>query len=65
MALDVGERRVGVALSDAAGRIAAPHATLANRGLRRLVCRIAALCRAQRVARNAAAAPLKAARHAG
>ena len=42
MALDVGERRVGVALSDAGGRIAAPHATLANRGLRRLAGRIAA-----------------------
>lgn len=50
MALDVGERRVGVALSDPAGRIAAPHDTLANRGLRRLVSRILDLCRTQRVA---------------
>ena len=50
MALDVGERRVGVALSDAAGRIAAPHDTLANRGLRRLVSRILDICRTQRVA---------------
>jgi putative Holliday junction resolvase len=50
MALDVGARRVGVALSDAAGRIAAPHETLANRGLRRLVSRILAICRTQRVA---------------
>ena len=49
MALDVGERRVGVALSDAAGRIAAPHDTLANRGLRRLVSRILDICRTQRV----------------
>ena len=50
MALDVGERRVGIALSDAAGRIAAPHDTLANRGLRRLVSRILDLCRTQCVA---------------
>ena len=50
MALDVGERRVGVALSDAARRIAAPHDTLANRGLRRLVSRILDICRTQRVA---------------
>ena len=50
MALDVGERRVGVALSDAAGRIAAPNDTLANRGLRRLVSRILDICRTQRVA---------------
>jgi putative Holliday junction resolvase len=50
MALDVGARRVGVALSDPAGRIAAPHETLANRGLRRLVSRILAICRTQRVA---------------
>lgn len=50
MALDIGERRVGVALSDAAGRIAAPHDTLPNRGLRRLVPRILDLCRTQRVA---------------
>ena len=49
MALDVGERRVGVALSDAAGRIAAPHDTLLNRGLRRLVLRILDICRTQRV----------------
>lgn len=45
MALDVGARRTGVALSDAAGRIATPHDTLANRGLRRLVARILAICR--------------------
>ena len=45
MALDVGERRVGVALSDAGGRIAAPHDTLVNRGVRRLVSGIVALCR--------------------
>ena len=50
MALDVGERRVGVALSDAAGRIAAPHDTLANRGLRTLRSRILDICRTQRVA---------------
>lgn len=60
MALDVGERRVGVALSDAGGRIAAPHATLANRGLRRLAGRIAALCRAQRVALVVVGLPLQA-----
>ena len=50
MALDVGARRVGVALSDAAGRIAAPHATLVNRGVRRLAAGIVALCRARQVA---------------
>ncbi len=50
MALDVGERRVGVALSDAEGRIAAPHDTLPNRGLRRLISGILELCRTQRVA---------------
>lgn len=49
MALDIGESRVGVALSDAAGRIATPHETLANRGLRRLISRILDLCRMQRV----------------
>ena len=50
MALDIGERRVGVALSDAAGRLAAPHDTLANRGLRRLLSRVLDICRTQRVA---------------
>lgn len=60
MALDVGERRVGVALSDAAGRIAAPHGTLANRGLRRLAAQVAALCRAQRVALVVVGVPLQA-----
>ena len=50
MALDIGERRVGVALSDPGGRIAAPHDTLVNRGLRRLLSRILDICRRQRVA---------------
>lgn len=60
LALDVGERRVGVALSDAGRRIAAPHATLANRGLRRLAAQVHALCRAQRVALVVVGLPLQA-----
>ena len=60
MALDVGERRVGVALSDAGGRIAAPHDTLVNRGVRRLVSGIVALCRVQRVAVVVVGLPLQA-----
>jgi putative Holliday junction resolvase len=60
MALDVGARRVGVALSDAAGRIAAPHATLANRGVRRLAARIIALCRARQVALVVVGLPVQA-----
>ncbi len=60
MALDVGERRVGVALSDPAGQVAAPHATLANRGLRRLAARVAELCRARQVALVVVGLPLQA-----
>ena len=60
MALDVGERRVGIALSDAARRIAAPHATLANRGLRRLLPRILHICRTQRVAEVVVGLPTQA-----
>ena len=49
LGLDVGSRRVGVALSDATGSIAAPYATITHRGVRRLVAELLAVCRAEQV----------------
>jgi putative holliday junction resolvase len=43
LCLDVGERRVGVALSDAAGWLASPLATVERREAQRDFARIAAL----------------------
>jgi putative holliday junction resolvase len=44
LALDLGTRRIGVALSDPSGTIAAPLETLTVTGERRAVEQIAALC---------------------
>lgn len=49
LGLDVGSRRVGVALSDATGCIAAPYATITHRGVHRLVAEVVAVCRAEQV----------------
>lgn len=49
LGLDVGSRRVGVALSDATRSIAAPYATISHRGVRRLVADLVAVCRAEQV----------------
>ena len=51
LGLDVGSRRVGVALSDATRSIAAPYTTITHRGVRGLVAELVSLCRAQQVAR--------------
>jgi putative holliday junction resolvase len=49
LAIDLGERRVGLAVSDPEGRLALPLATLARRGDRQLVAEVAALARRERV----------------
>ena len=45
MALDVGERRIGVALSDPLGSFAQPHATVAVEGRKSDVPKLAAIAR--------------------
>jgi len=45
MALDVGERRIGVALSDPLGSFAQPHATVAVEGRKKDVARLVAIAR--------------------
>ena len=65
LGLDVGSRRVGVALSDATSCIAAPHATLVHRGLRRLVAELVAVCRAEQVSQVVIGIPLHADDSAG
>lgn len=45
LGLDLGTRRIGVALSDPTGMVASPLLTLPHRSLRRDVERVAALCR--------------------
>ena len=60
LGLDVGSRRVGVALSDATQSIAAPYATMTHRGVRRLVARLVELCRAEQVSRVVIGIPLHA-----
>jgi putative holliday junction resolvase len=50
LAVDLGTRRIGVALGDPTGLIAAPLETIPFTGARRAVERIAALCREHEVA---------------
>ncbi|RMF80394.1 MAG: Holliday junction resolvase RuvX [Nitrospirae bacterium] len=58
MALDVGERRIGVALSDPLGSFAQPHATVAVAGRRRDVERLAAIAREHQVEEVVVGLPL-------
>lgn len=51
MAIDFGERRIGIALSDAAGRIALPWGTLERRNDRSAMRQIADLARREGVGR--------------
>ena len=60
MGLDVGARRVGVALTDATRSIASPRTTIANRGVRRLVAELAGLARCEQVALVVIGHPLQA-----
>ena len=50
LALDVGARRIGVAMSDASGTLATPLTTLRVRGVERAIAEIAALVRQHEVA---------------
>ena len=65
LGLDVGERRVGVALSDAGASVASPLLTLANRGVRALVAEIVALCGERQVELVVVGVPLQADGSAG
>ena len=65
LGLDVGSRRVGVALSDATGSIAAPYATITHRGVRRLVAEVVAVCHAQQVSAVVVGIPRQADGRAG
>ncbi len=49
LALDLGSRRIGIALSDPSNRIALPQGALARRGLRRDLKELTALIRKRRV----------------
>lgn len=49
LGIDLGTRRIGVALSDPTGTVASPLVTLLHRSLREDVDRIAALCTAHAV----------------
>lgn len=60
MGLDIGARRVGVALTDATQSIASPHATIANRGVRRLVAELVELARTEHVSLVVIGHPLQA-----
>ena len=60
MGLDIGTRRVGVALTDVTRSIASPHATIANRGVRRLVAELVELAGAEQVALAVVGHPLQA-----
>ncbi len=71
LGLDLGTRRIGVALSDPTGTVASPLLTLPHRSLARDVERVAALCRAHAVEavvvgwpRSLSGAPGRAARQA-
>jgi putative Holliday junction resolvase len=50
LALDVGSRRIGVAVSDHAGMLAHPHSTLEAKGPRRDAQAVATLCTAEEAA---------------
>ncbi|MDE0229907.1 MAG: Holliday junction resolvase RuvX [Spirochaetaceae bacterium] len=65
LGLDVGSRRVGVALSDATCSIAAPYATITHRGVRRLVAELVAVCRAEQVCEVVVGIPRQADGRAG
>ena len=49
LGIDFGERRIGLAISDAEGRIAVPHSVVERRTDRQAVYRIAALAREEEV----------------
>ncbi len=51
LAVDLGSRRIGLALSDPTGTVASPFLTLPHRSLRHDVARIVTLCREHAVAR--------------
>ena len=51
LAVDLGSRRIGVALSDPTGTVAAPLETIAHRERRKDIAAVAALARAHGVAR--------------
>ena len=57
MALDPGERRVGVALSDPAGVVASPHRVL-DRRTENVLSEIARICEAEDVARIVVGLPV-------
>jgi len=65
LALDLGARRIGVALSDPGGVIAQPHGVIERRGLRETLEHVAALVAAHGVARVVVGEPLTLAGHAG
>ena len=65
LGLDVGARRVGVALSDAGRSVATPYSTITHRGVRRLVAELVAVCRAQQVSRVVIGIPWQADDSAG
>lgn len=65
LALDVGSRRVGVALSDPTCSIAAPYATITHRGVRRLVAELVAVCHAEQVSEVVIGIPRQADGRAG
>ena len=58
LALDVGSRRIGVALSDELGLLATPHGAIQRRSLRRDLAAIVDLVRDQSVERIVVGLPL-------
>lgn len=58
LGLDVGERRIGVAISDASARIAAPLTTIAAHPLERAIAQIARLVAERGVIRVVVGLPL-------
>jgi putative Holliday junction resolvase len=57
LALDLGAKRIGVALSDPGGVVASPLVTVAHRSAREDAARIAALCREHGVTRIVVGSP--------
>lgn len=58
LGIDFGEKRIGIAVSDAAGRLAVPLATLARRSDRAAVAQIAEIARREEVGRLVLGEPL-------
>jgi putative holliday junction resolvase len=58
LAVDVGERRVGIAVSDADGRFAVPHSVIDERDLKRSTAQAAAIVRDEGVERVVIGLPL-------